>query len=114
MSANPPLRVLRFISSRRGDAERGPAVWMNPDEASLRLILEGELAWVYGPSRHELATMQPHTIAAALGQDPEHELMALFARALNELGTRNFIDLLDYPDDAGGNARVREMLERLL
>ena len=57
MSANPPLRVAKFISTRRGDAERGPAVWMNADEANRRLILEGELAWVYGPSRHELATM---------------------------------------------------------
>jgi hypothetical protein len=36
----------------------------------------------------ELATMPPHTIAAALGQDPGHELMALFARALNELGAK--------------------------
>jgi hypothetical protein len=36
----------------------------------------------------ELATIQPPTVAAALGQDPGHELMALFARALNELGTR--------------------------
>lgn len=30
---------------------------MNATEASRRLILEGELAWVYGPSRHELAIM---------------------------------------------------------
>ena len=34
--------------------------------------------------------------------------------ALCELGARNFIDLLDYPDDALGNARVQAMLERLL
>ena len=34
--------------------------------------------------------------------------------ALSELGARNFIDLLDYPDDALGNARVRAMLERLM
>jgi hypothetical protein len=36
----------------------------------------------------ELATVEAAEIAAVLGQDPEHELMALFARALNELGTR--------------------------
>ena len=30
------------------------------------------------------------------------------------LGARNFIDLLEYRDDALGNARVRAMLERLL
>ena len=34
--------------------------------------------------------------------------------ALGELGAQNFIDLLEYPDDAVGNARVRAMLERLL
>jgi hypothetical protein len=35
-----------------------------------------------------LATMTAETIAGHLGQDPAHELMALFARALNELGAR--------------------------
>jgi hypothetical protein len=34
--------------------------------------------------------------------------------ALSELGAQNFIDLLQYPDDALGNARVRAMLEQLL
>lgn len=34
--------------------------------------------------------------------------------ALNELGAQNFIDLLEYPDDEAGNARVRATLERLL
>jgi hypothetical protein len=34
--------------------------------------------------------------------------------ALSALGAHNFIDLLEYPDDALGNARVRVMLERLL
>jgi chemotaxis response regulator CheB len=34
--------------------------------------------------------------------------------ALSELGAHNFIDLLQYPDDALGNERVRTMLERLL
>jgi DNA-binding NtrC family response regulator len=34
--------------------------------------------------------------------------------ALDELGAQDFIDLLQYPDDALGNARVRAMLERLL
>ena len=35
-----------------------------------------------------LATMTVAQIAGHLGQDPDHELMALFANALNELGTR--------------------------
>lgn len=34
--------------------------------------------------------------------------------ALGELGAQNFIDLLQYPNDEGGNARVRAMLERLI
>ena len=45
------------MGSRRGDAERGPAVWMHPDDARSRLLVDGELAWVYGPRRHELATV---------------------------------------------------------
>lgn len=38
-------------------------------------------------SADELRTIAPHEIAATLGQDPDHELMALFARSLNDLGT---------------------------
>lgn len=34
--------------------------------------------------------------------------------ALGELGAHNFIDLLEYPDDEAGNARIRAMLERLI
>ncbi|MEK0431619.1 MAG: hypothetical protein RL139_1423 [Gemmatimonadota bacterium] len=51
----PPLLVVGAIGSRRGDAERGPALWIRPDDAGTRLITEGELVWIYGPRRHELA-----------------------------------------------------------
>lgn len=34
--------------------------------------------------------------------------------ASEELGAQYFIDLLEFPDDAEGNAHVRRMLERLL
>ena len=34
----------------------------------------------------ELRRLDPAAVAATFGQDPEHELMALFAAALNELG----------------------------
>ena len=34
--------------------------------------------------------------------------------ALDELGAQYFIDLLHYPNDALGNARVQAMLERLI
>jgi hypothetical protein len=54
---NRPLRVSGFIATRSGDAERGPAVYMYPSDARERLLNEGELAWVYGPRRHELATV---------------------------------------------------------
>lgn len=54
---NKPLRVSGLIATRSGDAERGPAVFMNPGDASARLLNDGELAWVYGPRRHELATV---------------------------------------------------------
>ena len=40
-----------------------------------------------GPwSAEELAQITPEEIAKTLGQDPDHELMALFARSLNDLG----------------------------
>ncbi|HKG03789.1 MAG TPA: queuosine salvage family protein [Conexibacter sp.] len=41
-------------------------------------------AWSAG----ELETIAPAEIAGALGQDPKHELMALFAASLNDLGAR--------------------------
>jgi hypothetical protein len=41
----------------------------------------------HGPWRaEELSRITPQEIAATLGQDPDHELMELFARSLNDLG----------------------------
>lgn len=57
-SINRPLRVLRLVASRASDAERGPQVTMHPEDAANRLLIDGELAWVYGPRRHELATVR--------------------------------------------------------
>lgn len=51
------LRVAELIATRSGDEDRGPAVILNPEDARSRLLNEGELAWVYGPRRHELATV---------------------------------------------------------
>ena len=51
----PPLQVGAFLATRRGDAERGPLLRVHPIDAEQRLIHEGELVWVYGPRRHELA-----------------------------------------------------------
>jgi anaerobic selenocysteine-containing dehydrogenase len=55
---NRPLWVAELVATRLQDRERGPMVTMNPDDARARLLTEGELAWVYGPRRHELATVR--------------------------------------------------------
>lgn len=52
------LFVSGFISTRRGDAERGPMVRLHPTDARIRLLEDGELVWVYGPRRHELAVLE--------------------------------------------------------
>jgi len=57
-TTNAPLRVLGLVATRSGDLERGPMVTMNPRDAHARLLTDGELAWVYGPRRHELATVR--------------------------------------------------------
>ena len=54
---SPPLQVMGFIATRSGDAERGPLVRIRPDDAAKRLLADGEVAWVYGPRRQELATV---------------------------------------------------------
>jgi anaerobic selenocysteine-containing dehydrogenase len=54
---NRPLRVSGFIGTRKGDVERGPQVRLTPEDARDRLLQEGELAWVYGPRRQELAAV---------------------------------------------------------
>jgi anaerobic selenocysteine-containing dehydrogenase len=46
---------MEYIATRRGDADRGPMVWISPTDAKIRLLQQGELAWVEGPRRHELA-----------------------------------------------------------
>jgi hypothetical protein len=67
----------------------------------------------HGPwANEELGGLGAEEIAVVLGQDPQHELMALYARALNELG--GFLGdrgALDVVADAGGSAeRLAEML----
>ena len=49
------LRVAGVIATRKGDEVRGPAILMHNRDAAARLLNEGELAWVYGAKRHELA-----------------------------------------------------------
>ena len=52
------LRVARYIATRRGDSERGPKIWMRASDALIRLVENGELVWVFGPRRHELAELE--------------------------------------------------------
>ena len=55
---SPPLQVVGFVATRRGDPERGPEVRMRADEAALRLLQDGELVWIVGPRRQEVATLR--------------------------------------------------------
>jgi hypothetical protein len=54
---NPPLQVVGFLGTRRGDPDRGPQVRIRGDEAALRMLSDGEMIWVQGPRRQELATV---------------------------------------------------------
>jgi anaerobic selenocysteine-containing dehydrogenase len=62
--------VTRYIATRAGDTERGPRVRLHPSDALKRLLENGELVWVYGPRRHDLAalvvddTVAPGTVIA--------------------------------------------------
>ena len=57
MAYNPPLQVMAYIGTRATDPERGPLVLIRSDEARLRGLSDGELVWVYGPRRHDLAPL---------------------------------------------------------
>jgi anaerobic selenocysteine-containing dehydrogenase len=56
-SRSRELRVIDLIATKRGDADRGPQIYMHARNAAERLLTDGELAWVYGARRHELATV---------------------------------------------------------
>jgi anaerobic selenocysteine-containing dehydrogenase len=53
----PWLLVTQYISTKKGDPDRGPLVRLHPSDALRRLLEDGELVWVYGPRRHELAVL---------------------------------------------------------
>lgn len=53
----PELTVTEYVSTKKGDAERGPMVRMRAAEARIRLLQNGELAWIAGPRRNELAVL---------------------------------------------------------
>ena len=53
----PQLMVQEYISTKRGDAERGPMIRLSRTEARIRLLEDGELVWVQGPRRKEIAVL---------------------------------------------------------
>ena len=55
---NAPLRVAHYHATRRDDPERGPQITMRHDDAVRRLLTEGELVYVVGPRRKELAELR--------------------------------------------------------
>jgi len=52
---SPPLLVIGFIATRKGDPERGPLIRLRPDDAAIRLISDGELVRIVSDRRQELA-----------------------------------------------------------
>jgi len=54
---SPPLQVVGFLATKRGDQDRGPQVRMRADEAAIRLLADGELVRVEGPRRQEFAVL---------------------------------------------------------
>lgn len=54
----PQLKVTEYISTKKGDKERGPMVRLTSREARFRLLEDGELVWVAGPRRNELAVLE--------------------------------------------------------
>lgn len=55
---DPEILVVHYIATRKDDSERGPKLWMNPDDARIRLLVNGELAWVRGQRTQQLATVE--------------------------------------------------------
>ncbi len=53
----PLMNVIEYISTKKGDPERGPLVRMRGSDARFRLVVDGELVWVAGPRRQELAVL---------------------------------------------------------
>ena len=53
----PQLMVLEYVSTKKGDPDRGPLVKLRSSEARIRLLEDGELVWVAGPRRQEIAEL---------------------------------------------------------
>jgi anaerobic selenocysteine-containing dehydrogenase len=56
-SFDPELRVVQYVATQKGDAERGPQVRLNPVDAKRRLLVDGELVWVKGERGQQIAPL---------------------------------------------------------
>jgi hypothetical protein len=88
-----------------------PTIRKRPGHSGYRTISAGmtERFRANGPwSAQELTGMTPADLAAVLGQDPEHPLMAQFAAALRDVGEHLLADhggsFVAFVDAAGGSA----------
>ena len=54
----PPLQVVGYFGTRKGDPDRGPLVLMRADDALVRLVSEGELVRVVTDRRSEIAELR--------------------------------------------------------
>ena len=50
--------MLEYFATKKGEAIRGPMIRLSPTDARIRLLVAGELAWVQGPRRNELAVVE--------------------------------------------------------
>jgi Potential Queuosine, Q, salvage protein family len=90
-----------------------PTLRKRPGRSGYHTIAEGirerfEREGVWNAA--ELARIDRARIATVLGQDPDHELMELFARSLNDLGTRLCADYggrFEGPLERACNSAVR-------
>lgn len=88
--------VARYIATRAGDAERGPLVRLHPSDALKRLLEDGELVWVYGPRRHDLAVLVVDDTVA-----PGN----VVARDIAGIAATEFVRVVKHDFDAGRSTR---------
>jgi anaerobic selenocysteine-containing dehydrogenase len=87
---------VRYIATRAGDPERGPQVRLHPSDALNRLLQNGELVWVYGPRRHDLA---------ALVVDDTVGPGTVVARDIAGIGPAETVRVVKHDFDAGRSTR---------
>ena len=95
-STQPGLLVARYIATRTGDPERGPLVRLHPSDALNRLVEDGELVWVYGPRRHDLAVL---VVDDAVGPG------TIVARDISGIAPAETVRVVKHDFDAGRSTR---------